>query len=121
MTEVTYSQRLNAVDASALLQRFMPRKNALEWLSHDRKIDPVIPFSMQAGNIFYDRRELEYFVSHCLVNQQPVNLSERRNRSDRRYQEERRRQPNVRLSLVAKRRRFVAPDRRASVARDRRV
>lgn len=120
MTEVTFSRRLDPVAASALLQRFMPSKNALQWLNHDREIDPVIPFARQAGNILYNSRDLEYFVSHCLLNRQRVNLSERRTRADRRYQEDRRRQPNVRLSPVAERRRFIAPDRRASIATDRR-
>jgi len=35
---------LTLAQASALLQRHMPERNALAWLEADRKHDPLIPF-----------------------------------------------------------------------------
>ena len=120
MTEVTINRWLNVDEASSLLQRFMPHKNALEWLSYDRKIDPVIPFAMRGDDVFYNRVDLEYFVSRCLVGRQRVNWGERRARAERRRLNDQRVAPNVRLSPAMERRRYIAPDRRGTVAMERR-
>ena len=114
-------RRLTANEASLLLQRFMPRKNAVSWLEHDRRFDPVIPFSNQGDEVFYRSCDLEYFVQHCLAPGVDVDFSERRLRVDRRARIERRHHPDLRLTPSAERRHAYTFDRRGGLAPDRRA
>jgi hypothetical protein len=47
-----------------MLQPFMPSKNALTWLSADRRTDPVIPYSRSKGDILYREADLVRFVRY---------------------------------------------------------
>jgi hypothetical protein len=111
--EKTHKLRLLTVqEASLLLQRFMPHKNAQVWLAHDRQFDPAIPFSHRGGEVFYRSVDLENFVQHHLLPHSGVDFSDRRAREDRRMRVERRRTSNLRLTPAAERRRAYANDRR---------
>ncbi len=107
-------------EASTLLQGFMPNKTALAWLENDRKIDPVIPFSLSDGEVRYRSVDLEQFVLCYLAPGAKIDFSEQRARSERRRATDRRRNPDVRLAPVAERRHGLAPDRREKIAFDRR-
>jgi hypothetical protein len=120
MERTNPSRWVRADEASALLQRFMPSKQASAWLETDRKVDPKIPFYFSQGNVVYQSRDLEQFVRHCLAPNSQVDFSERRARSDRRRATDRRHNAEVRLSAVAERRRAHSIDRRGSRALDRR-
>jgi hypothetical protein len=118
----THSARwLTEYEASLLLQRFMPYKSAVSWLQHDRRHDPVIPFSNQGGEIVYRSSDLENFVHHHLAPGAQVDFSERRVRVDRRVRVERRHHPDLRLVPSAERRRAHTFDRRGGLAPDRRA
>ena len=107
-------------EASLILQRFMPHKSAIVWLDHDRRVDPVIPFSHHGDEVVYRSDDLEHFVRHYLVSQAEVDCSERRVRVDRRLRIERRHNPSVRLTASAERRHAHANDRRGGFTPERR-
>lgn len=121
MNKTTPPRWLSADEASALLQGFMPYKAAQAWLDTDRKSDPAIPFWFRDGEIRYRSPDLEFFVKHCLSAKGRIDFSERRQRTDRRRAADRRENPSIRLSPVAERRRAHYPDRRGSLAPDRRM
>lgn len=112
---------VNADEASALLQRFMPGKLAQAWLEIDRKFDPAIPFFNSRRGVIYRSGDLEHFVRYCLSPGANVDFSERRARSERRRAVDRRSNPEIRLAPVAERRYSRINDRRASLAIDRRA
>ncbi len=120
MERTNPSRWVSADEASGLLQRFMPRKQASAWLDNDRKFDPTIPFFYSHGSVVYQSRDLEQFVRHCLASSDVIDFPERRARSDRRCSTDRRHNVEVRLSAVAERRRANSIDRRGSRTRDRR-
>ena len=45
-----------------LLQRFMSRRDAAEWLETDRRYSPVIPFLQQGEIILYDEDDVLLFI-----------------------------------------------------------
>ena len=121
MEQIQSTRWLTANEASMLLQRFMPHKSAINWLDHDRRFDPVIPFFYRDTEVIYRSGDLEEFVRHHLAPGSSVDFSERRVRFDRRIRVERRHNPNLRLTPSAERRRAHALDRRGELVSDRRL
>ena len=121
MDRTNPSRWVDAREASALLQGYMPSKLASDWLNNDRKFDPAIPFKYMHGDVCYRTIDLEYFVKQCLAPRAKVDFSERRRRSDRRNRIDRRNNPPIRLIAVAERRSAHEGDRRAMQANDRRA
>jgi len=108
-----------------LLQRFMPQRDAAEWLQNDRRYSPVLPYLNRGSAIFYDEDDIARFVQKIA---EPVALrmanrrfdhnrriyaTDRRDAYDRRY---------LRRKAAANsldRRFAVRPDRRCDL--DRRI
>lgn len=107
------------------LQRFMPTRNAAEWLDRDRQHQPVLPFVQVGSTLLYPEDEVIWFVRKLAW--RPAI----RGTQSRRAEEERRQLPLDRRDLVDRRlsrraarndldRRFaVRPDRRGDL--DRRI
>ena len=108
-----------------LLQRFMPQRNAAEWLENDRRFSPVLPFVQQGDAILYFEEDLANFVKK-LAAQAALRRAGRREEHNRRMYEIDRRDMSDRRYLRRKaaannldRRFFVRPDRRSDL--DRRI
>lgn len=107
------------------LQRFMPNRNAAEWLDRDSQHQPVLPFVQVGSKLFYPEDDVIWFIRKlawrpAIRGTQPRRAEEERRQSDldRRDQEDRRlSRRNARNDLD---RRFAArPDRRSDL--DRRI
>lgn len=104
--------------AIGFLQRFMPHRNAAEWLENDRRNHPVLPFLNQGNATFYFEDDLTRFVQKITA-EAVLRTAERRKENDRRVMEmDRRANPDRRR----KRRQVTATnrDRRSATSRDRR-
>ena len=77
-------QLLTVAQASALLQRHMPEKDALAWLEADRKNDPLIPFTEINGQIFYSEFSLLDFLPHIASGRHIRSNPDRRINGDKR-------------------------------------
>jgi len=49
-----------------LLQRFMNKRNAEEWLEIDRRYSPVIPFMQQGEVILYHEDDVLSFIKNSM-------------------------------------------------------
>lgn len=116
---------LTLPQAIGLLQRFMPQRNAAQWLENDRRHNPLISFLQKGDLICYYEDELIAFALKLSPNtplrqlnrrlgaNRRLLFADRRNSMDRRY---------LRRKAAANNldRRFAArPDRRSDL--DRRI
>lgn len=101
--EVGGERFLTEAEAAAMLQPFMPHKNALTWLSGDRRSNPIIPFNRLDGEIHYREADLVTFVRYGLKTKPILRglarrmIAVRRQTTDRRSGKERRRAPERRM------------------------
>ena len=116
---------LTLAQATGLLQRFMPQRNAAEWLENDRRYSPLSPFLHQGNAIFYWEDELVRFVRK-LAARAPLRRAARREENNRRAHDTDRRDAYDRRYLRRQaaannrdRRFSVRPDRRSDL--DRRI
>jgi hypothetical protein len=116
---------LTLPQAIGLLQRFMPQRNAAQWLENDRRYSPVLPFVQHGDEILYYEDELARFVQ-ILAAQAALRRADRREEHKRRMLEADRRDAYDRRYLRRKaaannldRRFAVRPDRRSDL--DRRI
>ena len=101
MKEISGDKFLNEGEAAAMLQPFMPNKDALSWLGTDRRSNPVIPSSRLDGEIYYREADLVTFVRYSLRTKPLPRALVRRRMSDRRQMEERRHNSDRRRSPSA--------------------
>lgn len=116
---------LTLPQAIGLLQRFMPQRNAAQWLENDRRYSPVLPFMQQGDTILYFEEDIARFVQK-LAAQTPLRRADRRQENNRRLYDTDRRDAYDRRYLRRKaaanyldRRFAVRPDRRSDL--DRRI
>lgn len=116
---------LTLAQAVGLLQRFMPRRNAAEWLENDRRLNPVVPYLHQGNAILYAEDELACLAKKLAANA-ALRRAARREEHNRRMLAEDRRDAYDRRYLRRHAaannldRRFgVRPDRRSDL--DRRI
>lgn len=117
---------LTEQQAADFLQPFMMQKDALAWLSNDRKANPVISFLLINGKAHYLQDDLLDFIDRLIkparmhfINGMPAGI-ERRAGEDRRSGEDRRGDREIQLGSQAERRRMERPDRRLRGELDRR-
>lgn len=109
---------LTVQEAAALLQPYMRNKSAIDWLTHDRQCNPVVPFILLQRDSYYRERDLIFFITHMLdskarfvrVNDQLC--ADHRNLSERRRNGERRKNEMTHLRQGIERRQWRALDRR---------
>ena len=107
------------------LQRFMPNRDAAEWLEKDRQQHPVLPYVEQGAEIRYREDDVAWFVRKLAWRPAIRGSANRRADPERRHdQNDRRDHVDRRLSRRAARndldRRFaVRADRRSDL--DRRI
>jgi len=125
MKQHSHRTMLTLPQAIGLLQRFMPQRNAGEWLENDRRYSPVLPFVQQGDTILYFEDDLARFVQK-LAAQTPLRRADRREEHNRRMLEADRRDAYDRRYLRRKgatnyldRRFAIRPDRRSDL--DRRI
>jgi len=116
---------LTLPQAIGLLQRFMPQRDAAQWLENDRRYSPVLPFVQQGDAILYFEDDLARFVQK-LASQTALRRADRREEHNRRMFDVDRRDAYDRRYLRRKaaanyldRRFAVRPDRRSDL--DRRI
>lgn len=116
---------LTLPQAIGLLQRFMPQRNAAQWLENDRRYSPALPFVQQGDTILYFEDDLARFVQK-LAAQAALRRADRREEHSRRMFDVDRRDAYDRRYLRRKaaanyldRRFAVRPDRRSDL--DRRI
>ncbi len=120
-----YEKFLTTHAAAAILQPFMPRKNAQKWLLLDAQHQPIIPVLSIDGENFYRWVELANFAIKILgANADDVpfpsaGIVERRG-EDRRASFRRRGRKQVALSTGIERRCDFGADRRINANLDRR-
>ena len=113
-------------EAAALLQPYMPGKNAVAWLVRDSQYDPMIPCHAREGQNWYRRADLAQFVQKTFGGSATFNdmankmLIERRGH-ERRAGFDRRQRLEVRLAPGIERRRGDGTDRRSGRGFDRRT
>jgi len=109
---------LTADEVAALLQPFMRKKSALDWLANDRLKNPAIPFFVLQDEPYYRESDVINFVRNVLkpsahfVHVHNHLIAERREPSDRRRHGDRRRKEAIFLQPGIERRRWDQPDRR---------
>jgi hypothetical protein len=99
MKEVGGEIFLDESEAAAMLQPFMPNKDARAWLSSDRRFNPVIPVSHFDGEIYYREADLVTFVRYSMRAKPLPRSLVRRRIEDRRQMTERRHGADRRKSL----------------------
>ena len=116
---------LTLSQAIGLLQRFMPQRDAAEWLENDRRYSPVLPFLLLDNVIYYYEADLARFIRK-LTEETRLRHAKRRYDSNRRIYATDRRHDYDRRYLRRKaaannldRRFAVRPDRRCDL--DRRI
>ena len=116
---------LTLPQAIGLLQRFMPQRDAAEWLENDRRYSPVLPFLLLDNVIYYYEADLARFIRK-LTEETRLRHTKRRYDSNRRIYATDRRHDYDRRYLRRKaaannldRRFAVRPDRRCDL--DRRI
>lgn len=116
---------LTLAQTIGLLQRFMPQRNAAEWLENDRRYSPVLPFMQIDNEVFYFEDDVARFVQK-LGAQAALRRADRREEHNRRLYDTDRRDEYDRRYLRRKaaannldRRFAVRPDRRSDL--DRRI
>ena len=62
MNTSSHRTMLSLSQTIGMLQRFMPQRNASEWLENDRRFSPVLPFFIQSDAIFYFEDDLVRLV-----------------------------------------------------------
>lgn len=77
MTPPALPGMLTVAQAAGFLQRFMPRRNAQQWLENDRHYSPLLPYIVQGDEILYDEAAVARFVT-VLVENAAVRHSQRR-------------------------------------------
>lgn len=120
------SQLLTVRGAAALLQRYMPSRDALSWLLRDTTCDPVIPFVTRDNQLFYRRADVVSFAINKLGAPTRIAAIEdmtdaERRRRDRRMTHDRRRRLEVPLAPGIERRRYAQSSRRFGNGYDRRA
>jgi len=108
-----------------LLQRFMPQRDAAQWLENDRRYSPVLRFVQQGETIHYYEDDLFQFVQKLAANT-PLRRADRREDHNRRMLDAERRDAYDRRYLRRKaaanhldHRFAIRPDRRSDL--DRRI
>ena len=116
---------LTLPQAIGLLQRFMPQRDAAEWLENDRRYSPVLPFLLLDNVIYYYEADLARFIRK-LTEETRLRHAKRRydgNRriyaTDRRHDYDRRYLRRKAAANNLDRRFAVRPDRRCDL--DRRI
>lgn len=126
MDDVTDHTLLTEQEAASLLQPYMQRKSAMNWLKHDRRSDPVIPFFLLGKNPYYREGDLTLFITRTLdstvrfVRINHLLHLDHRNVSERRWTSERRKWEAIHLRQGIERRRWTDMDRRLRVGVNRR-
>lgn len=110
---------LDAAQASAMLQRHMPDRNAAEWLANDRRCDPLIPAFGIEGSYFYREQDLIDFIYRISKSPQVRRNKERREGNERRAGQERRQVSDRRHRQIGDQVRMDL-ERRAKFRHDRR-
>jgi len=110
---------LNQFEAGGILQRYMPKKNVLQWLEKDRMSDPILRYSVVEGEVYYRPADLQHFVVQYIYPHAHIDFSERR-MSERRAGRDRRRNPEVHLAPGIERRHRGEGDRRTRALSERR-
>ena len=125
MNRNDFQKMLTLPQAIGLLQRFMPQRNAAEWLENDRRFSPVLPFLLIDNVIYYFEADLARLVLK-LTEEASLRHAKRRYDSNRRIYATDRRHDYDRRYLRRKaaannldRRFAVRPDRRCDL--DRRI
>ena len=120
------SQIVTVRGAAALLQRYMPSKDALSWLLRDTTYDPVIPFVTRDKQLLYRRADVVSFAINKLgapagaAAMSDMTTAERR-RKERRLLHDRRQRLEVPLAPGIERRRYAQSNRRFGNGYDRRA
>ncbi len=116
---------LTLAQTIGLLQRFMPQRNAAEWLENDRRYSPTLPFMQIDNEIVYFAEDVARFVQK-LGAQTALRRADRREEHNRRLYDTDRRDDYDRRYLRRKaaannldRRFAIRPDRRSDL--DRRI
>lgn len=120
-----YQKMLTLTQAIGLLQRFMPQRNAAEWLENDRLYSPVLPFVYRDNAVYYFEEDIARLVQK-MAEQAVLRNADRRYENTRRSYDVDRRHAYDRRYLRRKtaanhldRRFAVRPDRRCDL--DRRI
>jgi len=120
MSSIAGEKFVNAAQAAALLQPYMPTKNATAWLENDRAHEPVIAFARMNGEIIYRETDLLAFIGHFMEHSPIHRNQERRKENDRRAGIERRIALETHLRQGVERRSHSALERRLRGCIDRR-
>ena len=121
----TQPKMLSLEQTIGFLQRFMPNRNAAEWLEKDRQHQPVLPFVQLGAEVRYLEDDVIWFVRKLVWRPAIRGNASRRAEAERReYPMDRRihldRRHNRRAARNDLDRRFaVRPDRRSDL--DRRI
>lgn len=125
MNTIGHRTMLTLSQTIGLLQRFMPQRDAAEWLENDRRYSPVLPFLQHGDALFYFEDDVARFVQK-LSAQAALRRADRREEHNRRLYDADRRDAYDRRYLRRKaaannldRRFAVRPDRRSDL--DRRI
>lgn len=125
MNQNDLQKMLTLPQTIGLLQRFMPQRNAAEWLENDRRYSPVLPFLLLDNAIYYFEADLARFI-HKITEAGALRRANRRYEGNRRIYATDRRHDYDRRYLRRKaaannldRRFAVRPDRRCDL--DRRI
>lgn len=120
-----HQKMLTLSQVIGLLQRFMPQRNAAEWLENDRLYSPVLPYLKREDTIFYLEDDIAQFVQKIAEPAALRNADRRYDHNRRVYHTDRRHAYDrryLRRKAAANNldRRFaVRPDRRSEL--DRRI
>jgi hypothetical protein len=102
-------------EAGRVLQRYMPAKDALQWLEKDRERDPLLQYEVLNGQAFYRPTDLQHFVVQHIYPHAQIDFGLRRAGEDRRVHVDRRRNPLRVLGPLVERRHYDRPDRRGTM------
>ncbi len=78
--------QLTLAQAAGFLQRFLPGRDARVWLEQDRRYNPLIPFQVLDGEIFYNESDVVRFVQKIAPGARLRTGTDRRNHPERRTQ-----------------------------------
>ncbi|MES2364710.1 MAG: hypothetical protein V4563_02365 [Pseudomonadota bacterium] len=127
MDDVTDHTLLSEQEAASLLQPYMHNKSAMDWLTHDRQRDPIIPFFLLGKNPYYREGDLTLFITRTLdstvrfVRINHLLYLDHRNVSERRMTGGRRQRKAIHLQKGIERRRWMDLDRRLEAGINRRT
>lgn len=115
---VSGNNLLSEEEAVALLQPHLHNQSLASWLARDRQRDPVIHFVLIEGQPFYQEEDVVNFIKRLLapsasfVHVHDHLINERRSKTDRRRQVDRRHAEWIRLQPGIERRHWGELDRR---------